>query len=78
MIWKIFLQFAIYKVEIVSSEMPLVVMCGYPCSGKSKRAEELKSYFENSKRKTVHMTGDENIDLKRNVVYAGNLNLFNQ
>ncbi|XP_020615469.1 protein KTI12 homolog [Orbicella faveolata] len=57
--------------------MPLVLMCGYPCSGKSKRAEELKSYLENSKGKTVHMAGDESIDLERNVVYAGNFNLFN-
>lgn len=57
--------------------MPLVIMCGYPCSGKSKRAEELKTFLENSKRKTVHMTGDDSIDLERNVVYAGILNLFN-
>lgn len=57
--------------------MPLVLMCGYPCSGKSKRAEELKSYLENSKGKTVHMAGDESIGLERNVVYAGNFNLFN-
>lgn len=57
--------------------MPLVIMSGYPCSGKSKRAEELKSYFENSKGKTVHMAGDDSIDLERNVIYAGNLTLFN-
>ena len=57
--------------------MPLVIICGYPCSGKSKIAEELKTFLENSKRKTVHMTGDDSIDLKRNVVYAGILNLFN-
>ena len=57
--------------------MPLVIMSGYPCSGKSKRAEELKSYLENSKGKTVHMAGDDSIDLERNVIYAGNLNLFN-
>jgi len=57
--------------------MPLVLMCGYPCSGKSKRAEELKCYLENSKGKTVHIAGDESIDLERNVVYAGKFNLFN-
>ena len=51
--------------------MPLVVMCGYPCSGKSKRAQELKNYFENSRGKTVHLTGDDSISLDRNVVYAG-------
>ena len=53
--------------------MPLVVMCGYPCSGKSKRAEELKNYLENSSGKTVHLAGDESLNLERNTVYAGNL-----
>ena len=50
--------------------MPLVVMCGYPCSGKSKRADELKGYFENSRGKKVHLVGDESITLDRNVAYA--------
>ncbi|KAL9985762.1 hypothetical protein ACROYT_G008203 [Oculina patagonica] len=50
--------------------MPLVVMCGYPSSGKSKRAEELKNHLENSRGKTVHLAGDESINLERNVVYA--------
>lgn len=51
--------------------MPLVVMCGYPSSGKSKRAEELKNHLENSRGKTVHLAGDESVNLERNVVYAG-------
>ena len=55
----------------VSKNMPLVVMCGYPCSGKSKRAHELKNHLENSRGKTVHLAGDECISLERNVVYAG-------
>ncbi|KAJ7393770.1 kti12, chromatin associated [Desmophyllum pertusum] len=54
--------------------MPLVVMCGYPCSGKSKRAHELKNHLENSRGKTVHLAGDECISLERNVVYAASSN----
>lgn len=61
----------IYNVENVSNKMPLVVMCGYPSSGKSKRAEELKNHLENSRGKTVHLAGDETINLERNEVYAG-------
>lgn len=53
--------------------MPLVILCGYPCSGKTKRAEELKNYFENSRGKTVHLTSDESLNLERNTVYAGKL-----
>ena len=51
--------------------MPLVVMSGYPCSGKTKRAEELKNYLENSRGKIVHLASDENLSLERNTVYAG-------
>lgn len=51
--------------------MPLVVMCGYPCSGKSKRAKELKNHFEVSGGKTVHLAGDESLNLERNAVYSG-------
>lgn len=51
--------------------MPLVVMCGYPCSGKSKRAKELKNHFEVSRGKTVHLAGDESLNFERNAVYSG-------
>lgn len=54
--------------------MPLVILCGYPCSGKTKRAEELKNYFENSRGKTVHLTSDESLNLERNTVYAVSAN----
>jgi len=45
-------------------------MSGYPCSGKTKRAEELKNYLENSRGKIVHLASDENLSLERNTVYA--------
>ncbi|XP_029951863.1 protein KTI12 homolog [Salarias fasciatus] len=50
--------------------MPLIVMCGYPCSGKTQRAEELKGYFENSGQRKVHIVGDGGLDVDRNTVYS--------
>ena len=56
--------------------MPLIIMCGFPCSGKSKRANELKSYFEKSKGKTVHMSSDDSISFERNTTYSGKLHVI--
>ncbi|XP_074533878.1 protein KTI12 homolog [Halichoeres trimaculatus] len=50
--------------------MPLIVMCGYPCSGKTRRAEELKSYFEQNTERKVHVVGDGALDVEKNTVYA--------
>ncbi|XP_069019516.1 protein KTI12 homolog isoform X1 [Embiotoca jacksoni] len=50
--------------------MPLVVMCGYPCSGKTRRAEELKVYFEESTERKVHIVGEGALDVDKNTVYA--------
>ncbi|XP_053175268.1 protein KTI12 homolog [Scomber japonicus] len=50
--------------------MPLIVMCGYPCSGKTRRAEELKGYFEQKSGRQVHIVGDEALGVERNSVYA--------
>lgn len=38
--------------------MPLIVLTGTPSSGKSKRAQELKTYLENEKQKTVHVISE--------------------
>lgn len=54
-------------------KMPLIIMCGFPCSGKSKRAYELKNYLEN-RGKTVHLAGDDNNSLDRNGVYSASVN----
>lgn len=51
--------------------MPLIVMCGYPCSGKTRRAEELKTYFELNTERKVHIVGDGALDVQKNCVYAG-------
>ncbi|XP_029910590.1 protein KTI12 homolog [Myripristis murdjan] len=50
--------------------MPLIVMCGYPCSGKTRRAEELKDYFEQNTDRKVHVVGDATMAVERNTVYA--------
>ncbi|XP_061679720.1 protein KTI12 homolog isoform X2 [Syngnathoides biaculeatus] len=50
--------------------MPLIVMCGYPCSGKTRRAEELKVYFEQNTDRKVHLVGDSSLAAEKNVVYA--------
>ncbi|XP_040893353.1 protein KTI12 homolog [Toxotes jaculatrix] len=50
--------------------MPLIVLCGYPCSGKTRRAEELKVYFEESTKRRVHIVGDGALGVEKNSVYA--------
>ncbi|XP_030043108.1 protein KTI12 homolog [Microcaecilia unicolor] len=52
--------------------MPLVVLCGFPCSGKSRRAKELNDYLVagSSGGRKVHIVGDEALGVQRNGVYA--------
>lgn len=50
--------------------MPLIVMCGYPCSGKTRRAEELKNYFEQNTDRKVYVVGDGTMGVEKNTVYA--------
>lgn len=47
-------------------------MCGYPCCGKSRRAQELRDYFKTNTGKQVHIVGDEQ-GTDKNSVYAGKL-----
>jgi tRNA uridine 5-carbamoylmethylation protein Kti12 len=48
--------------------MPLIVISGGPCSGKSTRAQALYEYFK-TKTMPVQIITDNNLD--RNAVYAG-------
>ena len=48
--------------------MPLIVISGGPCSGKSTRAQALYEYFK-TKSMPVQIITDNNLD--RNAVYAG-------
>ncbi|KAL6479202.1 hypothetical protein MHYP_G00126350 [Metynnis hypsauchen] len=50
--------------------MPLILMCGYPCSGKSRRAHELRDHFSENTDRKVHTVGDEELGVDRNSVYA--------
>ncbi|XP_034032406.1 protein KTI12 homolog [Thalassophryne amazonica] len=50
--------------------MPLIVMCGFPCSGKTRRAEELKLHFEQKTDRKVHVVGDGAMGIEKNAVYA--------
>lgn len=48
--------------------MPLVLMCGFPCSGKSLRTQQLRDYFQ-VKESVQVVTSDEERSL-RNSVFA--------
>ena len=48
--------------------MPLVMLCGFPCSGKSRRAQELRAYLE-SKGKQVVVVGDESEGIDTRTAY---------
>ncbi|XP_058243070.1 protein KTI12 homolog isoform X2 [Hemibagrus wyckioides] len=50
--------------------MPLIIMCGFPCSGKSRRARELRDYFSENTDKQVDIIGDEMHGIDKNSVYA--------
>lgn len=51
--------------------MPLIIICGFPCSGKSRRAQELRDYFIKNTDKQVCIIGDEIHGIDKNSVYAG-------
>lgn len=53
--------------------MPLVIMCGLPCSGKSKRANELHQYLLSSSKKSVLIQDDSiKSNFSRNEIFSGN------
>lgn len=50
--------------------MPLILITGYPCSGKTTRALELKSYFEEY-QKDVVLINEENLSINKIDAYKG-------
>ncbi|XP_046720424.1 protein KTI12 homolog isoform X1 [Silurus meridionalis] len=50
--------------------MPLIIICGFPCSGKSRRANELRHYFAENTDKQVDIIGDEMQSIDKNSMYA--------
>ncbi|KAJ1181018.1 hypothetical protein NDU88_006229 [Pleurodeles waltl] len=50
--------------------MPLVVLCGFPCSGKSRRVLELQERISQAGSRKVLVVGDESLGVDKNAVYA--------
>ncbi|KAK3580533.1 hypothetical protein CHS0354_009487 [Potamilus streckersoni] len=50
--------------------MPLVIICGLPASGKTRRSTELKEYLDLNTQRKVHIVSDHTIGVKRNEVYS--------
>ena len=53
--------------------MPMVILSGYPCSGKTTRAEELKTFLETSHGIKVHIINDHGENIARSQLYSGML-----
>lgn len=52
-------------------EMPLIVITGYPSSGKSKTCQALKEFLEKEKQKVVHVISEnEYIDEEKNEILS--------
>ncbi len=59
------------SLTITTEKMPLVVLTGYPSSGKSRVAAEVKNFFEQEKGKTVLIVSEnELVGPDRNVVFS--------
>jgi protein KTI12 len=55
--------------------MPLIIMSGFPCSGKTRRAEEIKKFFEErckaeNKKLRIHIVNDEVLGISK-LAYKG-------
>ena len=48
--------------------MPLVMMCGYPCSGKTTFVEKLQKHLEKLKKNVV-IVSDDTVGIDRNSTY---------
>lgn len=53
--------------------MPLIIFTGFPASGKSTRAQQLRDYFSSHvSSKKVTILSENDIAKKKNDVHAGN------
>ncbi|XP_041034605.1 protein KTI12 homolog [Carcharodon carcharias] len=50
--------------------MPLVILCGFPCSGKSRRAAELSEFVREKLQRKVVAVGERSVGAERNSVYS--------
>ena len=55
--------------------MPLILITGIPSSGKSTRALQIKSFFEDKQERTVHIVSENDIiassGIEKNVIFLG-------
>ena len=51
--------------------MPLILICGYPSSGKTTRAHEIKKYIEENHKKEVTIINEEFLKLDKKDAYKG-------
>jgi len=51
--------------------MPFIILCGFPCSGKTSRSLKLKEYFENEKNLRTITISEHDRGLQRNLLYSG-------
>jgi len=56
--------------------MPIIILCGLPCSGKSRRSLELQEYFENTKHLRTIIVSEHDSGLQRNFLYSGIVDLL--
>jgi protein KTI12 len=60
--------------------MPLILITGIPSSGKSTRALEIKSFFENAHGRTVHLINENDIiaasGTQKSVIFVGKFNVY--
>lgn len=55
--------------------MPLIVLTGYPCSGKTQRAKEIEQYLldrlkNENKSMRIHIINDESLNISKDA-YKG-------
>ena len=60
-----------FRKQKQKENMPLILICGFPSSGKTKRATELKERLEDNYKKVVNVISDHSLGVNRNSVYKG-------
>lgn len=51
--------------------MPLIVMCGIPCSGKTTVTKKIAAYMEKETGKRVEIINEESLNLVKQAAYRG-------
>lgn len=54
-----------------SLQMPLVILCGFPASGKTTLATKLASFLKENTQLAVQIVNDEFLNIPNNEYYSG-------